>query len=164
MKLVLGLIVGIALMGAAARAGQDAGAHVALARAAAGDAYQNLFNFLCTVPTPRGGGAGDVGRRADGPPPGPPDRSTWYAEPVKVFDNLYFVGQSEYSAWAVTTTEGIILIDTRLTSDRRNGSTTSRARPVRTSSCRITRTGTVRRSTCRGWRRVRRGVRMTRSG
>jgi metallo-beta-lactamase class B len=31
---------------------------------------------------------------------------------VKVFDNLYFVGQSEYSAWAVTTTEGIILIDT----------------------------------------------------
>ena len=36
----------------------------------------------------------------------------WYVEPVKVFDNLYFVGQSEYSAWAVTTSEGIILIDT----------------------------------------------------
>jgi metallo-beta-lactamase class B len=31
---------------------------------------------------------------------------------VKVFDNLYFVGQTEYSAWAVTTSEGIILIDT----------------------------------------------------
>jgi metallo-beta-lactamase class B len=31
---------------------------------------------------------------------------------VKVFDNLYFVGQSEYSAWAITTSEGIILIDT----------------------------------------------------
>jgi len=31
---------------------------------------------------------------------------------VKVFDNLYFVGQSEYSAWAVTTSAGIILIDT----------------------------------------------------
>jgi metallo-beta-lactamase class B len=29
-----------------------------------------------------------------------------------VFDNLYFVGQSEYSAWAVTTSEGIIVIDT----------------------------------------------------
>ena len=42
---------------------------------------------------------------------GPPDRSM-VREPVKVFDNLYFVGQSEYSAWAVTTTEGIILIDT----------------------------------------------------
>jgi metallo-beta-lactamase class B len=31
---------------------------------------------------------------------------------VKVFDNLYFVGQTEYSAWAVTTSAGIILIDT----------------------------------------------------
>jgi metallo-beta-lactamase class B len=29
-----------------------------------------------------------------------------------MFDNLYFVGQSEYSAWAVTTSEGIILLDT----------------------------------------------------
>jgi metallo-beta-lactamase class B len=31
---------------------------------------------------------------------------------VKVFDNLYFVGQSEYSVWAVTTSQGIIVIDT----------------------------------------------------
>jgi metallo-beta-lactamase class B len=35
----------------------------------------------------------------------------WHAEPAKVFDNLYFVGEIEYSAWAVTTSEGIILID-----------------------------------------------------
>ena len=64
---------------------------------AAGDTYQNLFNFLCAVPAPRGGGAG-AGPRGGGPPgagrsAGPPDRATWYAEPVKVFDNLYFVGQ-----------------------------------------------------------------------
>jgi metallo-beta-lactamase class B len=44
-------------------------------------------------------------------PQGPPARSQWYAEPVKVFDNLYFVGQTEYSAWAVTTSDGIILVD-----------------------------------------------------
>ena len=75
--------------------------------------YQNLFNFLCTVPAPRGGGP-----RAGGPRRWRTarrdrrQRSTWYAEPVKVFDNLYFVGQSEYSAWAVTTSAGIILIDT----------------------------------------------------
>ena len=99
-----------------ASAGQTPDEHVALARSAAGDTYQNLFNFLCVAPTPRGGGAGPV-PRGGGPPgggraPGPPDRATWYAEPVKVFDNLYFVGQSEYSAWAVTTSEGIILIDT----------------------------------------------------
>jgi len=86
-------------------------AHMALAKAAAGETYQNLFNFLCTVPAPRSGGPRG-GARAGGPPPGPPERSTWYVEPVKVFDNLYFVGQSEYSAWAVTTSEGIILFDT----------------------------------------------------
>ena len=67
------------------------------------------------MPAPRGGGAAPAVAAAPGrrPPPAPPaDSSTWYAEPVKVFDNLYFVGQSEYSAWAVTTSEGIILIDT----------------------------------------------------
>jgi len=31
---------------------------------------------------------------------------------VKVFDNLYFVGEKEFSAWAVVTSEGIIVIDT----------------------------------------------------
>jgi len=84
-----------------------ADAHVALARTAAGDAYRNLFDFLCTVPAAR-----FVGPPARGRAPGPPERSSWYAEPVKVFDNLYFVGQSEYSAWALTTSEGIILFDT----------------------------------------------------
>ena len=52
-----------------------------------------------------------AGRRGRGAPQGPPPRSEWYAEPRKVFDNLYFVGQSEYTAWAVTTSEGIIIID-----------------------------------------------------
>ena len=110
------LVMSVAVTSMALAAQQSTGdtpdAHVALAKAAAGDTYQNLFNFLCTIPGPRGGGAGGAGRRAGGPPPGPPDRSTWFTEPVKVFDNLYFVGQSEYSAWAVTTSEGIILIDT----------------------------------------------------
>jgi metallo-beta-lactamase class B len=31
---------------------------------------------------------------------------------VKVFDNLYFFGQSEYAVWAITTSEGIIVLDT----------------------------------------------------
>ncbi len=101
-------------------------AHVERARAAAGETYRNLFTFLCATPgqargtapaAPRGRGAAGAqpaaGRApARGRGPAVPDRSTWYAEPVKVFDNLYFVGQSEYSAWAVTTSDGIILIDT----------------------------------------------------
>ena len=41
-----------------------------------------------------------------------PVRATWYAEPAKVFDNLYFVGGKLHSSWALTTKEGIILIDT----------------------------------------------------
>jgi len=120
LKAIITIALGV-LVGAALLANQNAGepdAHVARAKTAAGDTYQNLFNFLCAVPGPsgrtgpalRGGGPprGGGGGRASGPP----DRSTWYDEPVKVFDNLYFVGQSEYSAWAVTTSDGIILIDT----------------------------------------------------
>lgn len=126
--IAFGVLAGAVLAGgvlaATAGAGQAADtpeAHVALAKTAAGVSYQNLFNFLCALPTPRGGGPGAGGPqrgRAGGAPPargrGPivPDRSTWYVEPVKVFDNLYFVGQSEYAAWAMTTSDGIILIDT----------------------------------------------------
>ena len=43
-------------------------------------------------------------------PPDPP-RERWHAEPQKVFDNLYFVGMTEFASWAVTTTDGIIVID-----------------------------------------------------
>jgi len=109
----------------AGQGADTADAHVARAKTAAADTYQNLFNFLCAVPAARGGGpqggtpraggpaaAGARGAAPQGQGRGAPDRSTWYAEPVKVFDNLHFVGQSEYSAWAVTTSEGIILIDT----------------------------------------------------
>ena len=45
-------------------------------------------------------------------PASTPARETWYAEPARVFDNLYFVGGKVHSAWALTTSEGIILIDT----------------------------------------------------
>jgi metallo-beta-lactamase class B len=33
------------------------------------------------------------------------------AEPAKIFDNLYFIGVPSVSAWAVTTSQGIIVID-----------------------------------------------------
>jgi metallo-beta-lactamase class B len=91
-------------------------AHIARAKAAAGDDFQNLFEFQCNGPGP-GGPRAPVGTagapRPQGTrPPGPPDRSTWHAEPVKVFDNLYFFGQSEYAVWAITTSQGIIVLDT----------------------------------------------------
>ena len=33
-------------------------------------------------------------------------------QPYKVFDNLYFVGTKIHSAWALTTSDGIMVIDT----------------------------------------------------
>lgn len=94
--------------GAAAQSGSDAvQAHVALAKAAAGQDHVELFNALCSEPAPPA-----AAPSAGSDTQASPDRSLWHAEPVKVFDNLYFVGQSEYSAWAVTTSDGIILVDT----------------------------------------------------
>jgi metallo-beta-lactamase class B len=75
-------------------------AHVAAARQAAGQEHVALFETVCTPAT--------MPRPAAAPPV---NRSSWYAEPVKVFDNLYFVGQAEHSAWAVPTSEGIIIVD-----------------------------------------------------
>jgi len=61
-----------------------------------------------TAGAPVGGGGG---RGAAGPRPTPP-RETWYAEGGQVFDNLYLLTTKTNSAWAVNTSEGIILIDT----------------------------------------------------
>jgi metallo-beta-lactamase class B len=113
----------LAVLISAAQSPDSADAHLAAAKAAAGEDFQNLFNFQCYGPGPGGQraipgapaaqGRGPGGGRGGAPrQPGPPDRSTWYAEPVKVFDNLYFFGQSEYAVWAITTSEGIIVLDT----------------------------------------------------
>ena len=40
-------------------------------------------------------------------------------EPVRAFDNLYYVGLQEVGAWAVTTSEGIILIDSLAAPEQR---------------------------------------------
>src|SRR5207237_1082288 len=89
---------------------EDVDAHVAAAKAAAKQEHTSLLN-LCSVPQPPAAApAGPQGQRA-AQPQGAPDRSQWHAEPVKVFDNLYFVGMTEYSSWAVNTSDGIIIID-----------------------------------------------------
>jgi len=93
--------------------GNTVDAHVAAAKAAAGTYHTGLFTSLCSAANLQPPAAAPQrGQRAGGAPQGPPDRSTWHAEPVKVFDNLYYVGMTEYSAWAVKTSDGIILLDT----------------------------------------------------
>ena len=116
--IALASVVGLAayVMGAdaIAQSADTPDAHVAAAKAAAGQLHTELFSSLCSTANISPAAAPQRGQRAGGAgaPAGPPDRSTWHAEPVKVFDNLYYVGMTEYSAWAVKTSDGIILLDT----------------------------------------------------
>jgi metallo-beta-lactamase class B len=89
--------------------------HVAASKAAAGSQFTALRERVCesaipvaSAPPPAGqaGRAGGGGRQA-----GPPPATSWHVEPAKIFDNLYFVGMTDWSAWALTTSQGIILID-----------------------------------------------------
>src|SRR5882724_5651594 len=79
-------------------------AFLAGAKAAAQFDFTGTLARLCVLPQTAPG--------ADEAPRPPPERATWYTDPGKVFDNLYFVGSKIHSAWALTTSEGIILIDT----------------------------------------------------
>jgi metallo-beta-lactamase class B len=82
---------------------------VAAAKRAATMRYPGTFLRICVAPdnlTPRAPATAAPAARVV------PDRATWYASPYKVFDNLYFVGTKIHSAWALTTSDGIIVIDT----------------------------------------------------
>ena len=83
--------------------------HVAAARAAAGAEHAGMVDRLCPAPAPAA--ARPATPAAGGRPAGDPPRDSWHAEPAKVFDNLYFVGMTEFSAWAIPTSAGIIVID-----------------------------------------------------
>lgn len=76
------------------------------------------FEFLgtlartCFLPPSRSEDFRDIPAPYVSDPSKAPPRASWYAEPAKVFDNLYFVGGKVHSSWALTTREGIILLDT----------------------------------------------------
>jgi metallo-beta-lactamase class B len=76
------------------------------------------FEFLgalartCLLPPSRSEDLRDIPAPYVSDPNKAPPRATWYAEPAKVFDNLYFVGGKIHSSWALKTREGIILLDT----------------------------------------------------
>src|SRR6266852_4521875 len=101
----IALTAGLGLAGAfAAPAGNNIESHLAAAKAAAEFDFTGTLARTCIAP--QTGPGRDVA-------PGPaPDRKTWFTEPAKVFDNLYFVGTKIHSSWALTGSDGIILIDT----------------------------------------------------
>jgi metallo-beta-lactamase class B len=90
--LASGLGVGAALAQPAAEP-EAAAAHVARARAAAGTEWGDAVTFFCN----------DAGRanRADDP----------VMTPIRVFDDVYALGRTSTVVWAVTTPDGILLID-----------------------------------------------------
>ena len=91
------------------QAADTADSHVAAAKALAASDPTPLIG-LC--------GAEQAARATpparSGQPPAPqanPDRSMWARDPMKVFDNVYYVGEKAYSTWAIVTSAGIIIID-----------------------------------------------------
>ena len=85
---------------------------VSAAKNAAGLDWAGTFLRLCVPPPAAPPAAGNAAARgARGAAPDPPARDTWYAEPAKVADNLYFLGTKVHNAWAIRGSDGIIVIE-----------------------------------------------------
>jgi len=86
-------VAAFSLAGAIAQTADTEAAHVAAANKAAGKDLRQTFRICPGAPQPAEPTSNSV-------------------EPAKVFDNLYYVGIAQVSAWAITTSQGIIVIDT----------------------------------------------------
>ena len=90
----------------------EARAHLEAAKKAAGYEVADLYDHTCSRLMV--GAELPYGRIV--PPENDRNPARFHTEPVKVFDNLYYVGErmqhgATPAAWAVTTSDGIILID-----------------------------------------------------
>jgi metallo-beta-lactamase class B len=112
------LVLSVGMSGGVGRAEAQASAakvHVDAARAAIApravnknrpyETFQALFDQVCTQPT-----LPDAMRNNDRTAVLP--RKEWFTWPVEVFDNLHFIGTTTAGVWAVSSPEGIIVIDT----------------------------------------------------
>ena len=78
--------------------------HIAAARAAAAPGLMNEFERTCTALGPQ---RPALLVEAAGQTRAPRVQ----VEPIRVFDNLYYFGFSDVGSWAISTSDGIILID-----------------------------------------------------
>ena len=85
-------------------ASKEAQQHIAAAMKIARNDLVAEAKAFCT---PTGPQRPALVRQAAGLPP-EPDR---LLEPIRIFENLYYLGFSDVGAWAIPTSEGIILID-----------------------------------------------------
>lgn len=97
MKYVIAAALTLSLIAPSARAAGDPAAaakHIAAAKALAGEEFKNSIFWICTP---------GVTLDYPHPMPTPP--------PTRIFDNVYFVGTGYESAFAITTSDGIILLN-----------------------------------------------------
>src|SRR5437879_3819530 len=89
--------------------------HLAAAKAAAYEPGNDLTQLYDTVCAPalsdRGPREPEIQAVAESRAPQTGPRAEWRTPPGKAFDNLYYIGSPFQSTWAVTTSDGIILID-----------------------------------------------------
>jgi metallo-beta-lactamase class B len=117
MKMLFGaallMSAGFGLMSAdAAPASDSVDAHVLAAQKAAGLDFPGTLDVLCIQPADGKDPTATSRAATTARPRTIATRETWYAEPAKVFDNVYWVGTKINSSWAIKTSAGIILIDT----------------------------------------------------
>jgi metallo-beta-lactamase class B len=108
MKSCLLLTAAFTILGLVAASAQtgEAEMHRRAAKTAAGTLFPGILAATCVSPDPATVVGDGSHKRPD------PDRSTWYAPPARMFDNLYWIGTRIHSAWALKTSGGIIIIDT----------------------------------------------------
>ena len=82
------------------------------AKSAAGFEFLGTLSRICLLPASGGLNTSDRLPRYIRDPDSLPPRDAWYADPARVFDNLFFVGGKVHTSWALATSEGIIIIDT----------------------------------------------------
>ena len=91
-------------------ASAEAQRRVAVATTLAGSDLLPQAQSFCTATGPL---RLALARRAAGLPP----IENYTIEPTRVFDNMYFIGMSSQNTWAITTSDGIILLDTLNSAD-----------------------------------------------
>ena len=94
------MAAGLGLAGASmAQVPDTVDGHVLAAQKAAGLDFSGTLNVLCVQPSDGSDPSAAMMRAVAAGKPRPiPARDNWYAEPGKVFDNVYFVGTKEHTA------------------------------------------------------------------
>jgi len=84
--------------------------HLDAAREAAGSDHLFVLGQLCSGPIEAVNAAAPDITVPGALPATDPERE-WYTDPVQVFDDLFYLGQTQFSAWGLRTSEGIIVVD-----------------------------------------------------